>query len=74
MNLQHIFAVTICIDSEINETFHVHRPDGTPPNESDISDRVLPHIRKRVHLGSTFEIIEVVDVQSSLDMFNNLTS
>lgn len=72
MNLNQIFAVTILISDEFEETYHVHRPDGTVPTYDDLADRVLPSIRSRVHPASDFEIINCIDVQSSLEQFNNM--
>lgn len=72
MELSQIFAVTILISDEFEDTYHVHRPDGTPPTYEDLADRVLPVIRSRVHPASDFEIINVIDVQSSLNHFNNM--
>ncbi|MFL7013704.1 hypothetical protein [Enterovibrio norvegicus] len=74
MELQNIFAVTICIDDDLTELLHVYRPDGTAPTERDIEDQILPRIRQTVHPASTFEITEVIDVQSSLEAFNNLSA
>lgn len=72
MDLNQIFAVTILVDDEYEDTLHVHRPDGTAPTYEDIANRILPSIRARVHPASDFEIINVIDVQSSLEEFNNM--
>lgn len=72
MKLSEIFAVTICIDGEIEETHHVYCPDGVAPTEAVMSPKILPLIRMRVHPASNFEIIDVIDVQSSVDAYNRL--
>lgn len=72
MKLNHIFAVTICIDDEWEETYHVHRSSGTPPMREDLAPKILPAIRRANHPASDFEIISIVDVQKSLDSFNQL--
>lgn len=72
MKLHHIFAVTICIDDEKEETYHIHRSSGTPPEREDLAPKILPLIRRVYHPASDFEIIAIVDVQNSLDIFNQL--